>query len=199
MAAKVWDLLDIVILVALLDFCIERKIDFQADVIKLLRESRKQRTGQEYPFTIKQVEGKLIDLSRNDSGRHLKDYPRLDEIYNRGSGCFPRQTNELRLQIDLALEQLRELAPHLGSQEARRSDRGANTPNIRGVHSEEESELPDQWIAEVSSTLAAVLNTVSVLQADQSHFLESTLTQSLANLQYLAQSLEQGPSQRHIV
>ena len=159
-AAKVWDLFDIIILLAWLDFCIERKTDFDQDVVRLLRESRKQRTGQEYPFTMKQVVDKLTDLARNDSGSRIKVYPRLKEIYTRGSACFPRQAKEIRLEIDLALEQFRETHHDSNPQEARRSNREGNVANATDAPSEENSKLPDRHIGEVSSMPRRVSNTV---------------------------------------
>lgn len=202
MPPKVWDQFDIAILVAWLDFCIERGIDFQNDVIRLVRESRKQRTGHEYQFTIKQVEDKFIDLSRKDArsgfGRDPKDYPRLGEIYTRGSACFPRQANRFRTHIDLALEQFQANYLHSGPQEAVQCYRGENSPNVRDVHPEEESESPDQWIVKVSSTLKSMVNTVSVLEPDQFYFLEVVLIKGLANPKYCMQSFEKSPLSRPI-
>ncbi|KAE9373612.1 hypothetical protein N431DRAFT_407256 [Stipitochalara longipes BDJ] len=163
MYAKVWDVLDVVTLVACSEFCLQFDWDFEAFVTEQLRESRRRRTGQEYPFTFKQVKGKLTDLARSDLDptRQTKEYPRYDEIIAKGSACFPRLARELRPQIDLELERFRELYPLPQPQGAQLPDTEGITSNVRDVLLEENSELPDRRLMEVSSTPRKLSNTVS--------------------------------------
>jgi hypothetical protein len=114
MARVKWTPFDVITLIAWLDFCLARKADFEKTIIQRLKESRKQHTGREFTFTVKQVSDKLIDLSRKDLESGGKAYPRLPEILSKGSVCFPRLAKELEQEVARAIKQLE--APHAFSQ-----------------------------------------------------------------------------------
>jgi hypothetical protein len=106
MARVKWTSFDMTTLIAWLDFCLSRKVDFEKTIIQQLKESRKQHTGREFTFTIKQVSDKLIDLSRKDTESDGKTYPRLPEILSKGSVCFSGLAKELGQEVAGAIKQL---------------------------------------------------------------------------------------------
>jgi hypothetical protein len=106
MARKIFTPFDVITLIAWLDFCLHRKLDFEKTIIQQLKESRKQHTEREYPFKIKQVTDKLFDLSRKDPESDGKTYPRLDEILSKGSVCFPGLAKKLEQEVEEAIKQL---------------------------------------------------------------------------------------------
>jgi hypothetical protein len=116
MARKIFTPFDVITLIAWLDFCLRRKVDFEKTIIQRLKESRKQHTGREFTFTIKQVTDKLIDLSRKDRESDGKKYPRLPEILSKGSVCFPGLAKELEQEVEGAIKQLEASYPSLQPQ-----------------------------------------------------------------------------------
>jgi hypothetical protein len=105
MARADWKPFDVITLIAWLDFCLRRKVDFEKTIIQRLKKSRRQHTGREYPFTIRQVSDKLTDLSRKDPESHGKTYPRFNEILSRGSVCFPGLAKKLEQEVEGAIKQ----------------------------------------------------------------------------------------------
>jgi len=130
MAGKIWTPIDMITLVAWLDFCLSNKVDFVKTVIQQLKESRKQHTGLEYEFDFLQAKNKLTDLARNDPKfRGSKQYPRLEEIYSKGSVCFPRFKKKFGQEIEATIEKYQASHAHSQPQTA------TSHPNVVGFPS----------------------------------------------------------------
>lgn len=154
---QIWIQSDVVTLIAWLEFCIQNDRGFEKTIVDVLRNSRKERSGQDYSFTLRQVMDKLIQLSRKETGKHAKDYRRPTQILLRGSACFPRLVGELRSQINMAVERFRKSDALSQLQRVRPQDevpRAATAPDAR---------LDEAGLQEVS-TIETDADTVSHLQ-----------------------------------
>jgi hypothetical protein len=100
MPERIWTLDLVVALIAWLDYCVRFAEDFDATVVKILEDHRKDRNEEVITFTLLQIDNKLIDLSRtNRVPKDQSNHPKLREVKQRGSKCFPGLKHEIREQV----------------------------------------------------------------------------------------------------
>jgi hypothetical protein len=179
MANKLWMKFDLVALIAWLDFSLWKGINFEKTVIEQLKESRRRHTGHAFEFTLLQVRNKLIDLGRKDT--KLRDdmpYPRLQEIFSRGSVCFPGLASELRQLVDEAIRLLQTSSTPLQLEMATQLDQTLGEQNLPKAGLSEDNAFCDGMALEVQAKVGTHPKVMSSL----SKMADPLLTDNNANL-----------------
>lgn len=89
---------------AWLDYCVQNDLSFRDTVLEHLKAFRKATTGEEYLFTNRQVDQKLIE-----TGRHMSSHPSLLEIRQNGTACYRELPKDTKEKVQVALARYYEL------------------------------------------------------------------------------------------
>ncbi|KUJ10152.1 uncharacterized protein LY89DRAFT_271076 [Mollisia scopiformis] len=105
MVVHPWQESDIVTLLSWLDFCIAHDVNFWESIIPKLQESRLIDTNQDFSFTRRQIQNKLIGLCRQKMSLRFdsRSHPKLSDVVSRGSACIPGLTQDMLTKVKNAV------------------------------------------------------------------------------------------------
>jgi len=103
--------MDVVSLLAWLDFCIENRLEFYETVIEHLRDSREVSTGEGFLFTKVQISNKLTDLARKKNPATRPLCKARDDLMGKGSSTLANLSTTIKQEIRTTLREYRLSVP----------------------------------------------------------------------------------------
>ena len=107
---KLWLPNDVIALMAWLEFCVQKKLDFRSTIVSHLQTSRNSTGGEQPNYSERQAKNKLQDLACHTFGSGI--YLQLETILLEGKKCFTKIPAEVDADIDAALKTYEERYTH---------------------------------------------------------------------------------------